>query len=72
MGLSVRVLCSHFVKFGAFKAFEAGCFKGVTWVSYVLFKGVSVSQGCSQGVFRLFQGVFKGVSKVLLGCFMCV
>ena len=43
-----------------------------TRVSYGRLKGVSVSQGCSQGVFRLFQGVFKGVSKVLLGCFMCV
>ena len=61
-------VCSHFVKFGTFKALEARCFKGVTRVYYGRLKVVSVSQACSKGVL----GCFKDVSKVLLGCFMCV
>ena len=35
-------MCSHFVLFGAFKAFEASCFKGVTRLSPGYLLGVSI------------------------------
>ena len=44
---------SHFVQFGAFKAFEAKGFKVVT----------RLLQGCIKGAPRAFQGCFKSVLK---------
>ena len=52
MSLSPSVR-SHFVKVGAFEAFEARCFEGVA----------RVSQGCLFEVSRVFQGSFKDVSR---------
>ena len=51
-------VCSQFVKFGAFKAFEVICFSGVSRVS-------QVSSGCLKGA----PGVFQECLKVLQGCF---
>ena len=50
-------VCSQFVKFGAFKAFEAICFSGVSRES-------QVSQGCSKVVPRMFKGVTRVFLKI--------
>ena len=66
MSLSVSVrpsVRSHFVWFGAFKAFEARCFEGVARVSQGCLFEVSRVFGSFKEVLRVFQGSLKGVSR---------
>ena len=69
-------VCSQFVKFGAFKAFEVSVLQGclldvldVPKVSRGCLKGFSkVSQGCPLDVSRVSQGCLEGVSRLSSGC----
>ena len=49
-------MCSYFVEFGTFEAFEARCFKGVSWVD----------EGCTRvkKCFNDFEASFKGFRRV--------
>ena len=62
LSLSSLFVCPCVVLlFGAFEAFEARCFKGVT----------KVPTGCSKGVLgvsRMFQRCYKGASRMFHAC----